>query len=58
MFARCVFSRFVIEMGDGDVGFQELGANVREAWEAWSGRDIPSEVAKALTYLFVNWWVF
>ncbi len=56
-FTRCVFSRFVIEMGDGNADFQELGANVRDAWEAWLGGERPLEVAKALTFLSTNWWV-
>ncbi len=55
LFLKCVFSRSVIGTEVGGVGFQELGANVREAWEVWLGAGSRVEVAKVLTFLAANW---
>ncbi len=55
LFVRCVFSHFVLGIGDGDIWLENDAATVRGVWERGSTATEPGARVKMLTVLSASW---
>ncbi len=57
LFLKCVYTRFVIGYGEGDLGFESTGWDIRDVWEKWKKEEGNEEQTRGRTALAANWWV-